>query len=407
MNMEKKNKIIVSLTSYPKRIQNVHKVIKTLLIQTLKPDEIIIWLSKEEFPGENEDLPKELTELCQYGLKIRWVSGDLKSHKKYYYAMREFEGEIIITVDDDSYYNPEMIECLYNSYTSHPHAVSCTRANLIGKDDAGNLAPYEEWKKKHTLCADMEMMDLLAVGCGGVLYPPGCFELDTLCDENNIKKCCLFQDDLWLKINEIIAGIPTVLIKEYDRTPVTEIMGSQTVALCDNINLGGNDEALYKLNSYFLARTGQSLCEAIFSNQPTVFNWLQEKKADIDNILKKTDKHGIYIYGAGVGARSTYECLRIYSQEGQVMGFAVTRMAGNPSMLYEHPVVGIDTVKDLDCLMLISTDDNLQEEIARLLKSRGFKYILAVDNRLLGAYNYSQKEFRNAKNDFMALCKRF
>lgn len=397
------NKIIVSLTSYPKRIGGVDRVIKTLLIQTLKPDKIIIWLSKEEFPNQNMDLPRELVELCQYGLEIRWVSGDLKSHKKYYYAMQEFEGEIIITVDDDTYYNPELIECLYNSYISHPHAVSCTRVNLICKDETENLSPYGDWEKKYSFCVDMEMMDLLAVGCGGVLYPPNCFELDTLCDEYSIEKYCLFQDDLWLKINEIIAGIPTVLIKEYNRTPIPEIRGSQAVALYTNINLGGNDEALSKLNSYFLAHTGESLCEAIFSKQHTVFDWLQEKKA----YLKKTDKYGIYIYGAGEGAKSTYECLRICSQEERVMGFAVTHMNGNPSMLYGHPVVGIDTVKDLECLMLVSTDDKLHEEIVRHLKNRGFKYILAVDNRLIHDYNSSQKAIQNVKNDFMVMCKRF
>ena len=407
MNIEKREKIIVSLTSYPERIQDVDKVIKTLMIQTLKPDEIIIWLSKEQFPGENGDLPKELVELCQFGLQIRWVSGDLKSHKKYYYAMQEFEEEIIITVDDDNYYNPELIECLYRSYISHPHAVSCTRANLICKDETGSLLPYKDWKKNYTLFADVEMMDLLAVGCGGVLYPPGCFVSDTLCDEESIEKYCLFQDDLWLKINEIIAGIPTVLIKEHSRTPISDIRGSQAVALYENINLDGNDAALNKLSSYFLARTGDSLCEAIFSKQPTVFGWMQEKKETIDSILEKTDKHGIYIYGAGQGARSTYECLKICGQEKRVMGFAVTRMGGNPLTLYERPVVGIDTVKDLECMMLVSTDDKLQEEIVKLLTDRGFENILAVDNRMIGVYNSSQKAIRNVKDDFMVYCKRF
>ncbi|MDE7253383.1 MAG: hypothetical protein K2O32_10640 [Acetatifactor sp.] len=408
MNIERHNKIIVSLTSYPKRISCVDRVIKTLLIQTLKPDKIIIWLSKEEFPNQNMDLPTDLIELCQYGLEIRWVSGDLKSHKKYFYAMQEFEGEIIITVDDDTYYNPELIECLYNSYISHPHAVSCTRTNLICKDDMEDLSPYGDWEKKYSFYVDMEMMDLLAVGCGGVLYPPNCFELDTLCDEYSIEKYCLFQDDLWLKINEIIAGIPTVLIKEYKRLLISEIGGSQEVALYTNINRGGNDEALSKLNSYFLARTGESLYEAIFLNPNTVFNWLQERKANIDIILEKTNNYGIYIFGAGEGAKSTYECLMVCNQEERVTGFTVTNMTGNPSMLYGHPVVEIDAVKDLECLMLVSTDDKLQKEIVRLLKKRGFKYILAVDNRMIGSYNSYQKDIiKNVKNDFMALCKRF
>ncbi len=401
------NKIIVSLTSYPKRINDVERVIKTLLIQTMKPDKIIMWLSKEEFPNQDMDLPENLVKLCQWGLEIRWVSGDLKSHKKYYYAMQEFNEEIIITVDDDIYYHSELVECLYNSYMLHPQAVSCTRANLIGKDEEGSLLPYEEWEKNYTFCADMEMMDLLAVGCGGVLYPPGCFALNTLCDEDNIKKYCLFQDDLWLKTNEIMAGIPTVLIKEYKRISIPEIEGSQMVALCKNINCDGNDIALSKLNNYFFAHMGKMLSEAIFSKQNTVSDWLHKKKENIDNILEKTVEHGIYIYGAGEGAKSTYECLKMCSQEEKVIGFVVTHMAENPVTLYEHPVVEIDMVKNLECLILISTHDKLQEEIANLLGAYGFKHIIAVDNRIIGDYNISQRIIRDIKNSFMMFAKEF
>lgn len=42
-------KIVVSLTSFPARIKKVHIVIESLLNQTIKPDKIILWLSKEQF----------------------------------------------------------------------------------------------------------------------------------------------------------------------------------------------------------------------------------------------------------------------------------------------------------------------------------------------------------------------
>ena len=56
-------KIIVSLTTYPGRIDIVHKTIITLLQQTMKPDEVILWLAEEQFPDKK--LPKSLTELEQ------------------------------------------------------------------------------------------------------------------------------------------------------------------------------------------------------------------------------------------------------------------------------------------------------------------------------------------------------
>src|SRR5690554_2625875 len=41
---------VVSLTSYPSRIEDVWISIECLLRQTFKPDKIILWLAQSEFP---------------------------------------------------------------------------------------------------------------------------------------------------------------------------------------------------------------------------------------------------------------------------------------------------------------------------------------------------------------------
>ena len=50
---EREKQLIVTLTSFPERINEVHLCINTLLNQTLKPDKIILWLAEEEFPNKN------------------------------------------------------------------------------------------------------------------------------------------------------------------------------------------------------------------------------------------------------------------------------------------------------------------------------------------------------------------
>ncbi len=83
------SKVIVSLMSYPARIDLVASVLETLYAQTQKPDRIILWLAEEQFPKREEDLPGELVEDVISGkLDLRWCD-DLGSHKKYYYAMQE------------------------------------------------------------------------------------------------------------------------------------------------------------------------------------------------------------------------------------------------------------------------------------------------------------------------------
>ena len=68
---KRKEKIIVSLTSYPKRINVVWITIETLLQQTVKPDEVILWLADSQFK-EIEELPEELKALQKRGLTIRF-----------------------------------------------------------------------------------------------------------------------------------------------------------------------------------------------------------------------------------------------------------------------------------------------------------------------------------------------
>jgi hypothetical protein len=58
--IERKPKIIVSLTTFPERITIVQETIKSLLTQTVKPDAIVLWLAESQFPNKENELPEEL-----------------------------------------------------------------------------------------------------------------------------------------------------------------------------------------------------------------------------------------------------------------------------------------------------------------------------------------------------------
>ena len=76
-----KHGLVVSFTSFPARIAKLHYVLYSLLVQTLKPKRLILWLGQEEFPGEDGDLPPKLLSLRRNGLEIRWTK-DIKQYKK-------------------------------------------------------------------------------------------------------------------------------------------------------------------------------------------------------------------------------------------------------------------------------------------------------------------------------------
>ena len=53
LNTEKRDELyIVSLTSFPARMEDIWITIETILRQSFKPDKIILWLGQDKFPGK-------------------------------------------------------------------------------------------------------------------------------------------------------------------------------------------------------------------------------------------------------------------------------------------------------------------------------------------------------------------
>lgn len=239
-------KLIVSLTSYPERIGCLPIVCGSLIRQTMKPDAIMLYLSKEQFKEQENPI---LRSLEKQGVTIIMVDDDLKSHKKYFYCMQEFNNSIIITVDDDIVYDKHMIEDLYKSYLLHPRAVSAKRVHGIRFDANNKVLPYNEWEYQKIDKIDVEDFLLIATGCGGVLYPPHI--LNEKCfDVCAIKETCLQADDLWLKVMELLNGVPVVLAKSRNYK-LRNVWGTLSNGLAqNNVERNQNDLQLQSICSY-------------------------------------------------------------------------------------------------------------------------------------------------------------
>ena len=113
------NNIIVSLTSFPQRMYEIHYTLYSLLTQSVKPSKVILWLGKEQFPNLEDDIPKQVLDLKNNGLTINWCE-NMYSYTKLIPALRQYPNSIIITADDDIYYEKEWIERLLNGHQKHP-----------------------------------------------------------------------------------------------------------------------------------------------------------------------------------------------------------------------------------------------------------------------------------------------
>ena len=250
LNQDKRDEeLIVSLTSFPDRFDNLHLVIKSILRQTLKPDKVILYLD-ETVDISSCDLPDSLKELKKYGVQIETRGVNMKPHKKYYYAMSEHPNSIIITVDDDIIYPKDMISELYRVHKTFPDCVVASRSHKILFDEKGNIKKYNDWEWMYPI-EEKPSLQLLATGCGGVLYPPHCMD-ERLFDISLLMKLSPNADDLWLKVMQILVHTPVVNCNQDIRKKRVVVDGSQNESLnSSNVHQNKNDEYMKNLIEYF------------------------------------------------------------------------------------------------------------------------------------------------------------
>ena len=249
-----KMEYVLSLTSHPGRINGLEEVIVSLLNQSVKPSHLILWLSEEQFPNREDDLPSYLVRLKDRGLEICWSKGDLRPHKKYFYTVQRYPDQPLIIVDDDTIYNPRMAETLLESYKDHPHAISCMRGNLILFTPDGEFRSYDNWVYDYRVKRGEPTYQLLPTGVGGVLYPPHSIPQEAL-NVDAIQEVAIDADDLWLKFFATANGYPAVLARE--TLEYVTVEGSQDVGLWNsNVFEGKNDLVLESIRNYMDACYG-------------------------------------------------------------------------------------------------------------------------------------------------------
>ena len=200
--------LIVSLTSFPARMHDIHYCLYSLLKQNLKPYKIILWLAESQFPNKELDLPDKVLRLKNNGLTIRWCE-DLKSYKKLIPALKEYPDYYIVTVDDDIYYPSHFLENIWMESQKHPECIISSRARKIKVVD-NEIADYWDWKIIKN--GHGPAYSMLATGSGGILYPPSAFS-DTVFDRKLYEELCPSGDDMWFWAMALLNGTKIVNTK--------------------------------------------------------------------------------------------------------------------------------------------------------------------------------------------------
>lgn len=240
------HKVIISLTSFPARIDKVYLCINSLLRQSVRADKIVLWLADTQFPN-GSGIPESLKRLVGEKFEIRFCD-DLRSYKKIFYSAQQFKDDIIITVDDDTLYPEYWLLNLINTYIKYPDCVCCYRAHKIVLK-SGKIAPYSEWIGLSPNETGPDSF-LVPIGVGGVLYPPTFFD-DVEFDFEKIKELCPTADDLWLKAIGLKNGFRAVKVDPNSKEWFTIISSQKQALMKTNVGQNMNDISIENLEKYY------------------------------------------------------------------------------------------------------------------------------------------------------------
>lgn len=243
-NKDKRQRIIVSLTSFPPRLPKLYLVVESILRQSIKPDSIILNLTEEQV-GSIDGLPKKLIELQKRGLQIKLCPDKIRSHTKYYYAIKENPDDIVITVDDDLFYRSNLIESHLNAHKRYPKAII---ANWV-KEILPTTTKYAEWPdgKEKKLSNRF-----LLLGVSSALYPPKSLHCE-LFNKDAIIEHCLTADDVWLSAMALLQGTPIYFTKyKYNHLPIL-IRNNETLL---SVNRERNQICVDNINRYYGEKLG-------------------------------------------------------------------------------------------------------------------------------------------------------
>lgn len=107
-------RLIVSLTTYNKRIRNIPVVLETIFQQTVRPDFVVLNLA------EGERVPEEVQRYIDtHPIEILW-GPDTKVYKKLLPTLRKYPDDCVISIDDDFLYPIGMIEDFMDVHRHYP-----------------------------------------------------------------------------------------------------------------------------------------------------------------------------------------------------------------------------------------------------------------------------------------------
>jgi len=241
-------RIVITMTTTPKRIRYLRPTIASLLDQTIHVDEIALNIPHVSRKGLEYKIPKWLSRLKH--VKIHRVDKDEGPGTKLFATLRrESPTTRIIVVDDDVIYNTRMVETLLNKYESHDGKCAVSNFGFVLQKD-GTIQSLKSMAKTYVFARQVDLLQ----GFSGYLVTPDMFPKEVF-DLDQAPPEALTVDDVWwscwLRYNKVKILTPSFF--------------------ATHLSIPVHDE---KVKKSALSKTTNGM----FSNDKIVINWFMANK---------------------------------------------------------------------------------------------------------------------------------
>lgn len=208
--INKKNPVYISLTSIFNNQDILIQTLQSIMKQTRLPDKIYLYLSEEPYILDTGFKDKKITnsKLLKYIndnsiIDIKWVK-NIGSYRKLLPLLKDKWDEdcIIITIDDDTIYDNNLIENLINDYHKHKCVIGY-RGFTPSFDKLENFDYLKHLELQHVSLYNF------FTGKGGILYKPQFFHKthDLIFNDKIYLNTCPTGDDIWFYIVRMLNNV--------------------------------------------------------------------------------------------------------------------------------------------------------------------------------------------------------
>jgi len=205
-------KMTVNITTTNNRLDVCSQTAWSLLNQSVLPEKIVIWVSKEAYLID-KGIDKEPTwvqdlNLIKDIIEFRWTA-NTGPYRKLFPALAEATDEqVIVYADDDTIYKENWLKLLTSKFQEHQgKKIVASRVRLSKRNLFGRHKTYMLWPMSNK---EIELdRDYLITGVGGVILQKKHIK-ETFVNNQDYLKVCPKSDDFW--ISEIITRSQTPVL---------------------------------------------------------------------------------------------------------------------------------------------------------------------------------------------------